>query len=409
MSSRSTSTSSTRKQQDSVKKTLSEEGTQTDGADERVVTLVENVWEIDEQRYAMYKGPSESWYWGVIRIACSQCNNSSNNQASERKRLEANIRKLKERRASAAELMEQVEEQSHSIETLLKAAESKKERLVNSGAIGGKGQPRKGGAFGACCDQVHDIAVTEQDFQERALLTHDKEHQGAVETRTHLREKLEETGHSLAEAEAELRKLRQELSMAQRELNLHRGGKDEKKTHRRDSVPIKIQDQRTMRVKKFAAIMDGKDSAILRAAYLSWHQIARSFRHTDRIMKATCMHLSTATQYGNLEILFHAWKGLWEEKSVRDKTKREKMLRRFTYQFISQSDRGISQVVFQEWWKLVKERQADERVTQVQNTLDEVLRESNSARQVGSKSGTQTSVGNSGDKKSSQSCNCCIL
>jgi len=276
------------------------------------------------------------------------------------------LRTLKERRTAVAKLLDEVEHRAEEIERSMVETNACRDNKIKGSLLG---------AAWNCCGPSHEagevILVGDSPVgnMSKGLL--------ALELRPKLRERIGETEQMLADREAELRVLKQELAGMRQESELIQQSGKEMFMERHRSRTGKRDNDVT---KHFASAFVFSEGSILQIVFMGWKEFGQQRRLADKMLKRT--GLTIAGGLGSIEasgLVFASWKTLVLEKrqarQQAQEAKREATVQRYAANFAGQSDNTLLRGSFFAWWRLSKEAALEDRLAAVQAALQKERRE----------------------------------
>lgn len=265
------------------------------------------------------------------------------------KDLKDEIQALRSQKIAAAQLLDAVEH----------AAEQVEQRLQEKSRQARAKQGRLAFPWATCanCGQNSD---TEEVVVDRFPSNKGKD--DVLELRPVLRTHLKEYEQTLVEKDAELRQLKHEL-------NLLRCEKEAARQSEKDSLLDVSATTKETLVRRYAAQLSAMDGSQLQNVFLVWKHYARERAVRSKLLKRTCLALSTqASQYEAM--VFSNWNFLVREKRQAElqakNSRRQAVSRSYAAKLLMRGDSAILRAVVVAWWRCCKESALQSRVESVE-------------------------------------------
>jgi len=267
----------------------------------------------------------------------------------ERKETNKEVQDLKKRKAAASMLLDQIEAEVIEIEAVLEQK--------------GKHAMRIREAYGSSTlhTTCYNLHAGDDEHELDANGRESRHHEGMVVLRSKLEQQLNETELTLQEKEQELRRLRQELSMYTTEYDQIRG--------RQDKLVEREEDMKKRVVQRYGAMFDKSKSVSIRLCFVSWVGLVEQRRLTEKRLNKGARAFAKSLERGDVQICFNLWKGLLEPKKGKRDKRKEAVLKKYDALLRSDSE-SIKHMVVVQWWKITKDSQLEQRMQDVQQTMD---------------------------------------
>jgi len=275
------------------------------------------------------------------------------------KNLNSEIQSLKGQQSAAAQLLDEIEEETKHINQRLQE-KSQQAKVQSSKAF----------LSIECTTCGPSLDANEINLQARRPLGDD-----TIELRPLLRSRIRECEQALDERGAELRQLRHEIQLLRCEKEMQ----DEK-----DAVLRGPMDTKATLLQKYGAAFSFVDGSQMKVAFLAWrhHVLQRASR--ERMMKRTSFALACDAARQNA-LLFTAWQRLVRDKREAQKLKQERQRltigQRYAAKFAMQAESTSMRAIVIEWWRICKESALQARIAAAQAKRDAAVKEGSSQKQ----------------------------
>jgi len=304
-----------------------------------------------EEVYVPRKRNMTTRFVDKLKVSCGLGIESEEQQMQ--KSVHREIRHLRNRKAAASKLLDELEKEVMEIEKQLEDKQAHGARLQRSMPAPSLTE--------SCCHGWND------DGDEVNVGANAAVYQGIVELRPVLRSRLEESELSLREANQELQRLRYELSGIQ-EQNKALSGTALKTTQRSS-------DLRKNLVQRYAAAFKQDETTGVRVVFVTWYALVEQRKQAEHSATQGGIAFLKGLQNSPDKIAFTLWKQCVskdkETQRRREAQKRDHVIQTYAAKLLTSTLAATVQAVLAAWWRVAQDAKLGRNIESAEQTKTE--------------------------------------